>query len=279
MPIYELIQELAECFDLAKNEKHWSFLEAFNDVVVYYTRSKSAELGAFLSFWDDKGKDLSPTLSAAQDAIQIQTIHKSKGLQYKHVIVPFCNWAFHHNPRFTNMIWGYSEQEPYSEFPYFPIDYKKDLQRSMYAMHYFDEMLQVLMENLNILYVALTRAEETIFCIGEKGKKKDKISSLNASDVLLDLMQFDTSNASDLLDSKQYWDDENGVFEYNEIAQELNIHENKEYSDNQRVRYGNLNYRSRLSIRKKSERFFEQLQYPIIAEKINYGVLMHELFS
>lgn len=280
MPVYELIQLLMIHFKLVETEENWPYFQSFNDIVVNYTRSNNPDLSSFLKFWKESGGTKSPVLSDDQDAIQIQTIHKSKGLQYKHVMIPFCNWSFHHNPRHTNLIWAYSDEDPYQTYPYFPVDYKKGLERSVYSMHYFDEMLQVLMENLNILYVACTRAENSLICFGEKSKKrKDKIASLNASDVLLDLMQFKVEGEQKWMNCSSYWSDDFLVFDYGNGSSIKKVSKDYLVSDYQLKRYVIEEYREKLSIRKKSERFFNGQSNDGQLDAVNYGLLMHEVLA
>lgn len=280
MPIFELVQTLMIQFELTQKQSDWAFLMQFNDMLVNYTRKNNPDLSSFLTYWEENGKDKSPVLSGEQDAIQIQTVHKSKGLQYKNVIVPFCNWSFHHNPRHTNLIWAYSDEKPYDAYPYFPVNFNKALERSIYSIHYFDEMLQVLMENLNILYVACTRAEKSLICFGEKPKKKkSKISALNASDVLLDLMVFSQSEKEKYIDCSENWNEDLLEFRFGQLDSSSSSSKELQLIDLEFNDYHLYEYRNRLSIRKKSEQFFKKEQNEEQKSLVNHGLLMHEVLG
>ena len=62
-------------------------------MVLDFVRNETSDINAFLDYWDKNGSSATLGISEAQDAIRIMTIHKSKGLQFKVVIIPFCHWS------------------------------------------------------------------------------------------------------------------------------------------------------------------------------------------
>jgi ATP-dependent exoDNAse (exonuclease V) beta subunit len=92
------------------------------------------------------------------------TIHKAKGLQFKAVILPFCDWELSSRSSGTNdtILWCTTEGTPFNSIPLVPIKYKKAVSETLFANKYFEEMIMAYVDSLNILYVALTRAEEAM---------------------------------------------------------------------------------------------------------------------
>ena len=115
--------------------------------------------------------------------MRVMTIHKSKGLEFKVVIIPFCNWSLDHQSNQTNFVWCHTHEEPFSRIPVLPLRYGSSLAQTYYATEYFDEKMYACIDNLNIAYVAFTRAEEElhIFAPAVKNKSdKGRFGSISA---------------------------------------------------------------------------------------------------
>jgi len=155
------------------------FLKDFLDHVLSYTVNTGSSAYSFLKWWKEKGAKLSVVLPSDQPAIQVLTIHKSKGLEFKAVIVPYCNWDLF-NYRQT-LLWPASKE---FNFPFHPVDFRKDLAQSAFKAEYAEEMIQQLVDNINLLYVAFTRAEDALMVLTRETKQEDDFSSV------ADLMKF-----------------------------------------------------------------------------------------
>ena len=125
----------------------------------------SADVLGFLRDWDENIHS-NKIQTDDVDGIQIMSIHASKGLEFDNVIVPFCDWRLE---MFTDSyIWGHPTKEPYDELPIIPVRYSPGLSDSVYAADYRNEHMQITMDNLNLLYVAFTRAGKNLFVIGKR---------------------------------------------------------------------------------------------------------------
>ena len=99
------------------------------------------------------------------EGIRLITIHKSKGLEYDNVIIPFCDWPLERG----GIIWLSPGVAPYNELPLAPIEFSKTgLEGTIYEADYEAEHVQNLVDNMNLLYVAFTRAGKNLFVIGKK---------------------------------------------------------------------------------------------------------------
>ena len=175
MPLYELLERLYALFRLSEVEHQDAYLFAFFDAVVEYLQEHSSDLDSFLTYWDDKL--CAKTIPSGElEGIRIYSIHKSKGLEFHTVLIPFCDWSLE-NETHTQMIWCTPQDAPYNELDIVPVNYGPAMVQSTYAQDYHQERLQLWIDNLNLLYVAFTRAGKNLFMWAKNGQK-NAISTL-----------------------------------------------------------------------------------------------------
>lgn len=103
MPLYELMEKLFILFSMERIEHQDAYLCAFYDAVTEYQQKHSSELTAFLTYWDEKLHE--KTIPSGEiEGIRILSIHKSKGLEYHTVLIPFCDWKME-NETNSHLIW------------------------------------------------------------------------------------------------------------------------------------------------------------------------------
>ncbi|MEQ9468425.1 MAG: UvrD-helicase domain-containing protein [Ekhidna sp.] len=161
LPILELVEVLIRTFELNVLEAEYVYLQAFQDAVLEFTKNNRSDLRLFMEWWEDNGKKRSVQLTGALDAVEVITSHKSKGLQYPIVFVPFCNFNMDSRPK---PVWY---QSPFQEGESLPVDYKSELEQTKFASHYQKDIAKWHLESLNVLYVAFTRAENGLFVFCE----------------------------------------------------------------------------------------------------------------
>ena len=166
LPLYDLAERLYAVFGLESLPDQSSYVCAFYDYLVNYVGDNVSDISAFLNEWDETL--CSKTIQSDETSgIRIISIHKSKGLEYDHVICPFCDWPL--EKQSNNIIWCRPQEEPYSDLPIVPVDYsQKQMKGTIYENDYQQEHLQNTVDNLNLLYVAFTRARSTLFVIGRR---------------------------------------------------------------------------------------------------------------
>ena len=162
LPLFELTETLISIFKLSKEKGELPYLLAFQDRVLdFYSRERN-DIGSFLEWWEDnKNKEkTSIKISSEVDAIKVLTIHKAKGLQFKYVLIPFCSWEMDHKPFQSPNLWVKSNEKPFAAAGNLPVKYSSSLDETYFQNYYQEEKTATYLDNLNLLYVALTRAEE-----------------------------------------------------------------------------------------------------------------------
>jgi ATP-dependent exoDNAse (exonuclease V) beta subunit len=141
---------------------HEEGLSCFQSVVLDFCSKEATSIEAFLSWWEKRGNAIKLPTPAASNAIRITTIHQSKGLEFRAVLVPFCQWNLDHMPNKSPILWS-DCAHPLSYFAAWPLKYGIDLKGTHYAQVYHLERLYIHLDNLNLLYVAFTRAVERLY--------------------------------------------------------------------------------------------------------------------
>lgn len=176
-PIHELCEEIYRMLHLDKIVGDDAYILTFFDLLSEYLRTETSDIQSFLQYWEDdmSGKSIP---SCEVNGISILTIHKSKGLQYHTVLMPFCEDAMD-NVRDDQILWCEAKESPYNGIGSLPINgSKKKFEQSEYNEDYHEEQLQRRIEELNSLYVGFTRAEHNLYIWGDACGESRKYSTL-----------------------------------------------------------------------------------------------------
>ena len=164
-PLYEAVSELIRIL-LTDEEGRYTgsetaYLNNLLDRTRAYVSAYGSRLEDFLTYWDDTmhAKAIPAT---ATDAIRILTVHASKGLQAQTLFVPFCMWPKEVG-RHPQKVWCEMAPELQAGDDYVPVQDGNEMADSAYTAEYAEEHLNMRIDNLNMLYVALTRAEDNLY--------------------------------------------------------------------------------------------------------------------
>ncbi len=180
MPLYELSEELYKIFSLDRIKKQDAYLFCFYDCLTAYLKDYPSDIDSFVEYWETTLREKTIP-NGASDGIRIMSIHKSKGLEFHTVLVPFCDWDLVGKSRSggPSLMWCEPDREPFNELPLAPIDFTEKARDSIFRKDYEEEVLRNYVDNLNLIYVAFTRAENNLFIFtgSNPEKKKDKKES------------------------------------------------------------------------------------------------------
>ncbi|RZS99530.1 UvrD-helicase domain-containing protein [Aquimarina brevivitae] len=179
LQLYESVIYLINSFDLPVN----CYVQFFLDTLFDYVQKNADGIIGFLNFWNVKKDSLNIIAPEGSDAVQIMTIHKAKGLEFRCVIYPYANTNIYNEVE--PMTWISVPPEEFNGFDDIYINYHKNLaeinQNTKALVEQRQAQLQL--DNYNLLYVALTRAIEELYIISQleitaKGEiKEDYFSS------------------------------------------------------------------------------------------------------
>jgi ATP-dependent exoDNAse (exonuclease V) beta subunit len=182
LSLNEITERIISLFGLHHRPQDLSYLYAFQDIILDYSRNEPPDVNSFLGWWDEYGAEKALITSEEQNAIRVMTIHKAKGLQFPAVIVPYCNWQLDHPQRPPEILWCTPLVHPFNHFNLIPVRYSPNLAETVFREEYLLEKFRIHIDNLNLLYVALTRAQDQLFVMvpyeTEKYEKLARVSDL-----------------------------------------------------------------------------------------------------
>lgn len=184
MPLFELLETLIALFDLENQVYDLPYIQAFQELVIELQRRESKGISDFLHYWEQHGTKKGIQISENSNAIRILTIHRSKGLEFKAVLIPFCNWAITTDQRKSNILWCSTAGTPFHRIPTVPVRFNGDLKHSLFSAYYYQERMKGYLDSLNLMYVAFTRAADILF-LGVPEKEKKDVQLKNIGDLLL----------------------------------------------------------------------------------------------
>ena len=184
MPLYELTERLLTIFHLDSLEDQSAYVCAFFDQLTAYLQEyqdpssfshlPSAIIYRFLREWDET-LCTKTIQSDVISGIRLISIHKSKGLEFDHVFIPFCDWQLEQG----HILWCQPHETPFDALPLAPVDYsQKQLLGTIYEADYHHEHLQNVVDNLNLLYVAFTRASKSLHVLARQNAPSNSRASL-----------------------------------------------------------------------------------------------------
>lgn len=275
LPLFELTEEMIRLFRLSENKDNIAFVQAFQDLVLDFVRDQTADISSFLKWWELHGSNQTLTISESQDAIRIMTIHKAKGLEFPVVLIPFCDWNMDAENLKDYYIWCKNNQPPFNLVENVPVHYTSMLTNTLFQFDYLDEKFRNYADNLNLLYVALTRAENELYVIANLSGHKETaakviheiVSTENQLDIknsaypLLHLPDFFNQSENLLIAGEKGVAKPGEVKAMPEFLTEYTVSQSRE--------------RLRLNI-KNAWLISNETDYH---KKIGYGTIMHEILS
>lgn len=186
--LFDLAETLVRSFNLVKTSN--AYVQFYLDAVLDFSQKKGSDIPGFLDYFDKKKDSLSIVSPKGQNAVQIMTIHKSKGLEFPVVIFPYADLDIYRE--LEPKEWFPINKETYRGFSHTLLNFNKDFESfgesglEIFNNHKSEQEL----DNINLLYVTLTRAVEQLYIIStNETHSKGEITSKKYSGLFINYLQ------------------------------------------------------------------------------------------
>ena len=230
--LYEAVEVIISKFLNPKVSN--AYVQYFLDIVLERDIRNQAGISDFINFWDKNAEKFSIPSPEGNNAVRIMTIHKSKGLEFPVVIFPFAEEDYNRKPK--DKLWLNAEEETIG-LPKVLIDNSSAVKGfgEEASLVYNLKKQEELLDNINVLYVALTRAEEQLYVISNMNlSRKEEIPKNNMCAFFINYLmskgefdesklEFEFGNSSKLSDEKKHVDTSKTIPLVTEILNPKNI--------------------------------------------------------
>jgi ATP-dependent exoDNAse (exonuclease V) beta subunit len=266
LPLFELTETLIDIFQLGKSAGELPYLMAFQDQVLDFTSRDRNDLQTFLDWWLENKEKKWIVAPDTASAIKLFTLHKAKGLQFKYVIIPFCSWSLDHDSHGPNL-WVRSEHPIFKNMGYLPVRYSSVLKESLFAADYEKELAHAFLDNLNLLYVAFTRAEVGLIVFAPA--KALRAKGLSVVKLVHGALQHSQPLNKD-------WVEATGVYQSGDIAVRIDEKRNEQHSASLAT-YTTGTWREKLIVKQSPQN--RETEESGQRQKINFGIYLHAALS
>ena len=270
----EAIIQICSVFQLFEIETELPFIQTLIDKAGELKSSLSNDLSNLLYWWNETGLFTSVNVNEEIDSIRLLTVHKSKGLEFKAVLIPWFDWRIGQYGNFAPILWCKPETAPFDQFPLLPVVAGKDMKKSLFKNDYFEETANHFIDVFNMAYVAFTRAKSAliIHCPQPKETKSNNEDSLKPIHFLL-------NKALENLGSEKLfsdcWNEDRTVFQLGSI--EAGIAKPEQSKSVIIKNYQFNDFSERVKLRNSGEDFLITGERTVAVK--NRGKIIHDILS
>jgi ATP-dependent exoDNAse (exonuclease V) beta subunit len=158
LPVYDTIEELVRT--LYPDSQADPYIQFFLDIALKYSRKHSSSAMDFIEWWDEHKDSFTIIMPDGMNAVRIMSMHKAKGLQFPVVIIP----VFPEKKMLTRkFLWIDLPKNDFNGLPAAMLETAGPIQKTEFSWKADEERDKTLLDAINLLYVAMTRAEEKLF--------------------------------------------------------------------------------------------------------------------
>ena len=189
-----VINAVEYCISIFKLDIEDPFIIALIDNIFEFIDNNDDSIKSYLNYWEKKSENIMLSMPDNQNSISISTIHKSKGLEYPAIIIPIYDDKLDENIS-KDLIWLDEPFEDLKDLKWTLMRTSKNLQNmGENAKEIYDRsILNNLIDSINLLYVAFTRAEKELFIISNISKK-DNSETNSFSSLIKDFLVYKSSS-------------------------------------------------------------------------------------
>jgi len=187
LSLYESAEYIIRSFHLIETSD--AYLQFFLDFIFDALNTKTHGIAKFLQLWDQKSGKLSILAPKSEHAVQIMTIHKSKGLEFPVVIYPFANTDLQDVKK--EHLW-LPLPEGLNDIPFGYLKANKGMLDwgETEATAYQKLLDTTEFDSINVLYVALTRASHQLYIISNLDiNVKGEVKANSVSGLFIEYLQ------------------------------------------------------------------------------------------
>ena len=170
LPLYDVVEKLIQLYKLPLQN---SYLQFFLDVVLKFSIKQGNDVAEFVEWWEENNEKEAIVLPDDLDAVKIMTVHKSKGLEFPIVFIPF-QWEI---GKGSKELWVDAKGE-LSQMKVALISNSKKLEDTHFTQERQIEQEKAYLDDLNVLYVALTRASSQLYVFTQSPSTGHKLNTL-----------------------------------------------------------------------------------------------------
>ena len=260
MSLFEIVENIILRFELHTKQEELAFVVEFQNLVYTYSKNNTVSITQFIEWWNENENKFY-LKQEATGYMRTMTIHKSKGLQFPVVFVPFADWQY--QTQNSSSLFE-TKNTDFSEIPLVSLSTSSKLVNTQFSQEYAKEKLQIYIDNLNLLYVAFTRAEEALYVVLPEKSAKNRISQI-----------IQQSISGLLFDSSELEIDELDNFKLGKETDPVKVSESIEHKPE--TLYPVYGMRQKLLPDPEAIRFFDTLQSSNTER--TYGLLMHKILE
>ncbi|MDR1861012.1 MAG: UvrD-helicase domain-containing protein, partial [Bacteroidales bacterium] len=271
--LMEAVFMLCAIFRLFEIEHEHAYIQAFIDQTGAFMHDNNADIRSFIDWWKEQGVKKTVLASDDANAVRIVTIHKSKGLEFEHVFIPFCNWALTSDSMHQPILWCETGtlHEPFNMLDIAPLKCKREMLFSHFADRYRTETLNSYIDNLNLLYVAFTRARYSLHIWApyrlQDGQRA--ASSKTVGDLLYAASERFELDSENTVEIGELWREKAAVSDT----------DSRKTTSVQIADIGYSNFKGNLRMKRNYENFFGEGTDAAGRRNINRGLLLHRVLA
>jgi len=258
MPLYESVEYICNLFGFM-NEPD-SFVLGLLEIVLKQSLKSNLGLIDFVEWFKVNENKLSVVLPDGMNAVNVLSIHKSKGLQFPIVIIPELSWD---TGLRNDFLWVNIEKGYFNEIEALVVAKNKKLKQTFLSSQYDAENDKNTLDHLNLLYVAFTRAEERLY-----GLLKMPSETSESEKIYIEKYIYDFASQNEFISTYE------NIFSFGLRSKKI---KNDTIKDEQKFNSLNSNnWQEKFSISVTKSNYFDSDNDRLMAEK---GIAVHRILE
>lgn len=286
LSLYEVVEGLFAEWRTVMNAGELPYQIKLLDMVLSFQSNHSADVSDFLVMWYEKGHKETLVVPDDERKVRLMTVHKSKGLGFPVVLLPFPSWKLiETNSRNSTLLWCDNPLGMQEEVAQLPVKFTGELARTFFVNEYIEEVVKMTLDALNLFYVATTRAKSELHlwipkeAPSSRSEKSSDSSNVSRSEVPKNILELFLPHLKQYRDTKElgkdiYW------IEEGQERQEVAVYcEGKVKMEHAMSRTLDINELHVYSVGSRIEVLREGLEHFDPTSPRVYGRLMHSILS